>query len=100
MQNKSSSGLKTAPPKRQGGDTSEDKVITTIHISLDTLDTLRDVALARDIADIAEATKIGGQPKKRVRQYTVASVIENLIENHRADFETEAMKIRGRRRGN
>jgi hypothetical protein len=100
MQTKPSSGSKTAPPERPGNLASENKVVTTIQIDRDTLDTLFDVALARDIADIAENTRRGRRPRKLLRHHTVASVIENLIENHRADFETEAMQIRGRRKSN
>ncbi len=83
-------------PAQGAGD---DKVVTTIRVSRDTLEILRDAALARDIADVAEASRKGRRPKKPVRKHTVASVIEDLIERHRTELETEAMQIRGRRKG-
>lgn len=100
MPAKSLTGSKKSPPESAGQCTHKDNVATTIHISRGTLQMLRDVALARDIADIAEASKSGRRAKKSVRNYTVASVIESLIEGHRAGLEIEAMQIYGRRERN
>ena len=74
----------------------EGSVATTVHVSRETLEILRDVALAREMADIAEVA-CGGRVRRRV--YSVASVIEDLIEGNRAALEAKAKLIRGGPRG-
>ena len=89
---------KRSAPGRTGCSSGEESVATTVHISRETLEILRDVALAREMADIAEASQ-GGKIKTRNRVYSVASVIEDLIERHRVDLGAEAELIRGGPRG-
>lgn len=83
---------------RTGCSSGEESVATTVHVSRETLEILRDVALAREMADIAEASR-GGRIKRRNRVYSVASVIEDLIERHRVGLEAEAELVRGGPRG-
>ena len=76
----------------------EESVATTVHISRQTLENLRDVALVREMADIAGAAR-GGRIQKRRRVHSVASVIEDPIELHRLDLEAEAELVLGGPRG-
>ena len=84
--------------ERTGGSSDKESVATTVHVSRATLEILRDVALAREMADIAEASH-GGKIKTRRRVYTVAAVIEDLIERNRVGLENEAELVRGGPRG-
>lgn len=87
--------------REQTGQTVAKKsVATTIHVSRETLELLRDVALARELAHVADASSsVRIRIKARDRTYSVSSVIEDLIERHRAGLEAEAELLRGRPRG-
>ncbi len=85
--------------REQTGQTVAKKsVATTIHVSFETLELLRNVALARELAHVAAASS-SVRIKPRDRTYSVSSVIEDLIERHRAGLEAEAELLRGRSRG-
>ena len=55
---------------------------------------LGNVALARDLGNIAKASK-GGKVRKLERRQSVATVIEKLVADHREELEAEARMVRG-----
>ncbi len=92
--------MRTTPAKPaarpKGKRPAEAKVATTIHITADTLELISDAALAREITNVAEASH-GQKVKMRERNQCVAAVIEELIERHREELETEGGMIRSNR---
>ncbi len=77
---------------RRLGDVS---VAATIHVSGETFEILSNVALAREIANVAKASR-GYKVKPRDRDRSVAAVIEGLIEQHRPALEAEGEEIKGK----
>ena len=72
------------------------RVATTIRVSSEIFEILSDAALAREIANVAKAVH-GQKVKRRDRNQCVAAVIEELIERHRDELETEGGTVRSSR---
>ena len=69
-------------------------VTVTIHIPLETLELLRDVALARVVANVA-AESHGTHVDARRRDPDISAIITDVVERHRALLEHEAGQLRG-----
>ncbi len=72
----------------------EPVVATTIHVNAETFEMLGNVAFVREIANVAKAVH-GRKVRHRDRNQSVAAVIEELIERHRAELEAEARTVKG-----
>ena len=72
------------------------KVATTVHLTRETLELLRDVALARHISDIGAINK--REQVKRKSQPNISDVIADLIDRSRPNLEHELERTLGRKR--
>ncbi|MDP6787809.1 MAG: hypothetical protein QGI13_11845 [Rhodospirillales bacterium] len=73
----------------------ERTVEITLHLPVETVELLRDVALAHAMDRVAkEATGKGRVTGKKVAE-SISKVIAELIENHAAELEGEATTVRG-----
>ncbi len=76
-------------------DTDRQPLVTvTIHIPLESLELLRDVALARVVANVASESH-GTHVASRRRDPDISAVIAELVERHRPLLEREAGQVRG-----
>lgn len=82
---------RSAKPKRGPA---KARVTTKISLDRETIEMLSDVALARRLVDVANASK-GKKIMARDRKYSVAKVIEDLIESHHAALKAEAHTVKG-----
>jgi len=76
----------------------EPVVAITIHVNAETFEILGNVAFAREIVNVAKASH-GRKVLRRDRNQSVAAVIEELIERHRAELEAEARTVKGGPKG-
>lgn len=83
-------------PAKARGKPAKVRVATTIHFSGETFEILGDAALAREIDNVAKASH-GQKVKMRDRNQCIASVIEELIERHLKELESEGELIRADR---
>ncbi len=72
----------------------EPVVATTIHVNGETFEILSNVALARELTNVAKSSH-GTKVESHDRGQSVATVIEELIYRHRAEFEAEAKLVMG-----
>jgi hypothetical protein len=73
------------------------KVATKVHLTRETLELLRDVALARHISDIGAINK-----RERVKLKSppnISDIISELVERARPNLEQELERTLGRKRG-
>lgn len=80
------------------GDAREPTVAITIHVPVDVMHLLQDVALAHNIDAAAVAAAGHDAAASRKRAHSVASVIVEVLRRHLADLEQQARTVRGPRR--
>jgi hypothetical protein len=73
------------------------KVATTVHLTRETLELLRDVALARHISDIGALNK--HERVKTRNQPNISDIISDIVDRHRPALEDERERTLGRKRG-
>ena len=70
-------------------------VAITLHLPVETVELLRDVALAHAMNNVAKGAKGRAGVKAKKLSESISTVIADMIEKHGAELEAEAKTVRG-----
>jgi len=70
-------------------------VAITLHLPVETVELLRDVALAYAVDNVAKGAKGRGAVTGKKVSESISRVIADMIEKHAAELEGEAKTVRG-----